>query len=138
MQFKKIVYDQLLLLLLLFVYLLFYKSCKNVKNSTSPFRLTPREFNSYGARRVNDQVMIRGTFSNPRIHNMMMNRVSGPMTLIFDFDYVNIRANHPGDCFPRIKKEGCHDFVYKFAKEEPEKNSWQFQQSVREVSFHLF
>jgi aconitate hydratase len=32
-------------------------------------QVSPRDFNSYGARRVNHEVMIRGTFANIRFHN---------------------------------------------------------------------
>lgn len=42
--------------------------------------LTPREFNSYGSRRGNDDVMARGTFANIRLVNKFMNR-PGPKTL---------------------------------------------------------
>ena len=39
------------------------------------------EFNSYGARRGNHQVMMRGTFANIRIRNRMLDGVEGGMTL---------------------------------------------------------
>ena len=45
-------------------------------------RLTPREFNSYGARRGNDSVMARGTFANIRLVNKFMKK-PGPKTLHF-------------------------------------------------------
>src|SRR5207249_3006186 len=35
------------------------------------------EFNSYGARRGNDRVMVRGTFANVRIRNLMVPGVEG-------------------------------------------------------------
>ncbi len=38
------------------------------------------DFNSYGARRGNDQVMVRGTFANIRIRNEMVPGVEGGMT----------------------------------------------------------
>jgi aconitate hydratase len=38
------------------------------------------EFNSYGARRGNHQVMMRGTFANIRIRNKMLDGVEGGMT----------------------------------------------------------
>jgi len=44
------------------------------------FRLTPREFNSYGSRRGNDAVMARGTFANIRLVNKFMGQ-TGPRTL---------------------------------------------------------
>ena len=38
------------------------------------------EFNSYGARRGNHEVMMRGTFANIRIRNRMLDNVEGGMT----------------------------------------------------------
>jgi len=38
------------------------------------------EFNSYGARRGNHEVMMRGTFANIRIRNRMLNNVEGGFT----------------------------------------------------------
>ncbi|NND50108.1 MAG: aconitate hydratase AcnA, partial [Rhizobiales bacterium] len=39
------------------------------------------EFNSYGSRRGNHQVMMRGTFANIRIRNQMLQDVEGGMTM---------------------------------------------------------
>jgi len=39
-----------------------------------------RDFNSYGARRGNHEVMIRGTFANPRIRNRLVPGVEGGVT----------------------------------------------------------
>ena len=39
--------------------------------------MRPIEFNSYGARRGNHQVMMRGTFANIRIKNQMLDNVEG-------------------------------------------------------------
>ncbi len=39
------------------------------------------EFNSYGSRRGNDRVMVRGTFANIRLKNVMLNGVEGGLTL---------------------------------------------------------
>ncbi len=44
------------------------------------FRLTPREFNSYGSRRGNDAVMSRGTFANIRLLNKFIGK-AGPKTV---------------------------------------------------------
>lgn len=44
-------------------------------------QVTPREFNSYGSRRGNHQVMMRGTFANIRIKNEMLAGVEGGYTL---------------------------------------------------------
>ncbi len=43
-------------------------------------QVAPREFNSYGARRGNHQVMMRGTFANIRIKNEMLDGVEGGYT----------------------------------------------------------
>jgi aconitate hydratase len=40
----------------------------------------PEDFNSYGSRRGNDQVMTRGTFANVRIKNLMVPGVEGGVT----------------------------------------------------------
>ncbi len=40
-----------------------------------------RDFNSYGARRGNHEVMVRGTFANVRIKNLMMPGVEGGVTI---------------------------------------------------------
>ncbi len=39
------------------------------------------DFNSYGARRGHDEVMIRGTFANPRLQNEMVPQKTGGVTL---------------------------------------------------------
>ncbi|HEU4614080.1 MAG TPA: aconitate hydratase AcnA, partial [Kofleriaceae bacterium] len=41
----------------------------------------PVDFNSYGSRRGNDDVMVRGTFANIRIRNLMLDGVEGGYTL---------------------------------------------------------
>ncbi|MGD9628158.1 MAG: aconitate hydratase [Pyrinomonadaceae bacterium] len=40
----------------------------------------PRDFNSYGSRRGNDRVMLRGTFANVRIKNLMVAPIEGGFT----------------------------------------------------------
>jgi aconitate hydratase len=40
----------------------------------------PADFNSYGSRRGNHEVMMRGTFANPRIKNLMVPGVEGGVT----------------------------------------------------------
>ncbi len=42
--------------------------------------VTPADFNSYGARRGNDRVMVRGTFANIRLRNEMVAPVEGGVT----------------------------------------------------------
>ncbi|MCT8160064.1 aconitate hydratase AcnA [Pseudoruegeria sp. SHC-113] len=44
-------------------------------------QVAPREFNSYGSRRGNHEVMMRGTFANIRIKNEMLDGVEGGYTL---------------------------------------------------------
>jgi len=41
----------------------------------------PKEFNSYGARRGNHEVMMRGTFANVRIKNLLVPGVEGGVTV---------------------------------------------------------
>ena len=43
-------------------------------------QVAPREFNSYGSRRGNHQIMMRGTFANIRIKNEMLDGVEGGYT----------------------------------------------------------
>jgi aconitate hydratase len=42
-----------------------------------------KDFNSYGSRRGNHEVMIRGTFANIRLRNLLLNNVSGGFTRDF-------------------------------------------------------
>ena len=42
--------------------------------------VAPEDFNSYGSRRGNDRVMVRGTFANVRIKNQMVAPVEGGFT----------------------------------------------------------
>jgi aconitate hydratase len=48
----------------------------------------PKEFNSYGARRGNHEVMMRGTFANVRIRNQMVPGVEGGVTVYLPGDEV--------------------------------------------------
>ena len=43
--------------------------------------VAPEDFNSYGSRRGNHEVMMRGTFANVRIRNEMLDGVEGGLTL---------------------------------------------------------
>jgi len=45
--------------------------------------VTPKDFNSYGARRGNHEVMMRGTFANIRIRNEIVPGIEGGMTKHF-------------------------------------------------------
>jgi aconitate hydratase len=42
--------------------------------------IEPKDFNSYGARRGNHEVMMRGTFANPRLRNLLLPGVEGGET----------------------------------------------------------
>ncbi|HEY4555159.1 MAG TPA: aconitate hydratase AcnA, partial [Lysobacter sp.] len=46
----------------------------------------PMDFNSYGSRRGNDDVMVRGTFANIRIKNLMLGGEEGGNTLYYGKD----------------------------------------------------
>ncbi len=41
----------------------------------------PQDFNSYGSRRGNDRIMMRGTFANVRIKNLMVRGIEGGVTI---------------------------------------------------------
>jgi len=65
--------------------------------------VNPRDFNSYGARRGNDEVMVRGTFANIRLTNKLASK-TGPKTLhipsgkeldIFDAAALYQKEGHP-------------------------------------------
>ena len=45
--------------------------------------IAPQDFNSYGARRGNHEVMVRGTFANIRLKNLLVPGVEGGMTRYF-------------------------------------------------------
>ncbi|XPP25917.1 MAG: aconitate hydratase AcnA [Leucobacter sp.] len=45
--------------------------------------IAPKDFNTYGSRRGNHEVMIRGTFANIRIRNQLLNDVEGGFTRDF-------------------------------------------------------
>ncbi|MFO1141121.1 MAG: aconitate hydratase AcnA [Amaricoccus sp.] len=53
-------------------------------------QIGPRDFNSYGSRRGNHEVMMRGTFANIRIRNEMLDGVEGGYTLGPDGEQTSI------------------------------------------------
>ncbi len=53
-------------------------------------QVQPREFNSYGSRRGNHEVMMRGTFANIRIKNEMLDGVEGGYTFGPDGEQTSI------------------------------------------------
>jgi aconitate hydratase len=50
--------------------------------------ITPKDFNSYGARRGNHEVMMRGTFANIRIKNLLVRGSEGGVTRLLPGDEV--------------------------------------------------
>jgi aconitate hydratase len=50
-------------------------------NSPAGKYLQEKDFNSYGSRRGNDRVMLRGTFANVRIKNLMVSPKEGGLTI---------------------------------------------------------
>ncbi len=64
-------------------------------------QVPPNEFNSYGSRRGNHNVMMRGTFANIRIRNLMLDGVEGGM------------SKH----FPDGKVEPIYDAAMQYAEE---------------------
>ncbi|HEX3302913.1 MAG TPA: aconitate hydratase AcnA [Thermomicrobiales bacterium] len=64
----------------------------------------PRDFNSYGSRRGNHEVMVRGTFANIRLRNLLVPGKEGNLTVylptgeemsIYDASYLYQRENIP-------------------------------------------
>ena len=53
-------------------------------------QIPPKDFNSYGSRRGNHEVMMRGTFANIRIRNEMLEGVEGGYTLGPDGEQTSI------------------------------------------------
>jgi len=45
------------------------------------YNVEQKDFNTYGARRGNDEIMVRGTFANVRLKNKMLNGKEGPLTI---------------------------------------------------------
>jgi len=71
-------------------------------------QVRPAEFNSYGARRGNHNVMMRGTFANVRIKNMLMGGKEGGYTV----HYPSGEAMSIFDAAMRYKAEGVGLVVF--------------------------
>ena len=58
--------------------------------------VSPRDFNSYGSRRGNHEVMVRGTFSNIRLRNLLAPGTEGGVTrhLPSGQDHADLRRRH--------------------------------------------
>jgi aconitate hydratase len=68
----------------------------------------PKDFNSYGARRGNHEVMVRGTFANTRIKNRMTPEIEGGFT-------VHLPSGEPltiYDAAMRYEKEGVATVIF--------------------------
>jgi aconitate hydratase len=65
-------------------------------------QVRPKDFNQYGTRRGNHQVMMRGTFANIRIKNQMVPGVEGGFTI----HYPSKQRMTMYDAAMRYKKEG--------------------------------
>ena len=70
--------------------------------------MRPNDFNSYGARRGNHNVMMRGTFANVRIKNIMMGGKEGGNTV----HYPSGEAMSIFDAAMRYKAEGVPLVVF--------------------------
>lgn len=44
--------------------------------------IRPEDFNSYGSRRGNHEIMVRGTFANIRLQNQLVPGLQGPLTIL--------------------------------------------------------
>jgi aconitate hydratase len=72
----------------------------------SEHKVEARDFNSYGARRGNDEVMERGTFANIRIKNEMMGGKEGGNTLYYADPNAEGAAMSIFDAAQRYKEDG--------------------------------
>src|ERR1700739_2272905 len=71
-------------------------------------QVRPRDFNQYGTRRGNHQVMMRGTFANIRIKNQMVPGVEGGVTI----HYPDRKKMAMYDAAMRYKAEGVPLVVF--------------------------
>ena len=72
----------------------------------------PADFNSYGSRRGNDDVMVRGTFANIRIKNLMFGGEEGGNTLYFPKDGGEPQKLAIYDAAVKYKAEGVPLVVF--------------------------
>ena len=69
----------------------------------------PKDFNSFGARRGNHEVMMRGTFANIRLRNQLVPGTEGGVTVYLPPDAGSVEAGEPMSIFEagvRYQKEG--------------------------------
>jgi len=69
------------------------------------------DFNSYGARRGNDEVMVRGTFANIRIKNEMMDGREGGNTVYYSADRPSGEEMSIFDAAMRYQQDGVPTVV---------------------------
>ncbi len=70
--------------------------------------IRPEDFNTYGSMRGNHEVMVRGTFANGRIKNLMMGGIEGGTTIHFP----DKKAGSIFDVAMRYKKEGTNLIIF--------------------------
>src|SRR5690554_3829205 len=76
-----------------------------------------RAFNSYGSRRGNDEVMVRGTFANPRIKNQFVDKEggysvhlpTGETGFVYDVAQKYKETNTPLIVFAEIGRASCRE-----------------------------
>lgn len=66
----------------------------------------PEEFNSYGSRRGNHEVMVRGTFANIRIRNQLVQGIEGGVTMYLGKDGTGREQMSIYDAATRYREEG--------------------------------
>ena len=72
-------------------------------------QISRKDFNSYGSRRGNHEIMMRGTFANIRIKNEIVPGIEGGVTKFFDQDekcrfmmlQLNMKKKYTSCCFCR-------------------------------------
>ena len=70
--------------------------------------VAPHDFNSYGSRRGNHEVMMRGTFANTRIKNQMLKGIEGGVTL----HYPSLEAVSIYDAAMHYGQEGVPTVIF--------------------------
>jgi aconitate hydratase len=70
----------------------------------------PKDFNSYGARRGNHEVMVRGTFANITIKNQLIPGIEGPLT-------VTKKGEAPIPIFEAAERNGLDNLIVFAGKE---------------------
>ncbi|MEI9932013.1 MAG: hypothetical protein WDM89_16105 [Rhizomicrobium sp.] len=74
-------------------------------------QIRQQDFNSYGARRGNHEVMMRGTFANIRIKNEMMNGAEGGNTIYYSENAPSGETMSIFDAAMRYEKDGFQTVI---------------------------